>query len=564
MKKNECLRDWTEGAESATALTIGPYTYDEYLDQVRRFHGHIAPGMALGGFMVDLALENLPEGEFFDALCETRACLPDAVQLLTPCTIGNGWLKVVNMGRYAVTLYEKFGGKGVRVHVDAEKVDAWPELKAWYFKLKPKKEQDFDRLMAEIRAAGAGVCGLRSVALDPDFIKVRRRKGFRVCALCGEAYPVTDGAICRGCQGDAPYLEDGLPQAADADIRPAFLNVVPVEEAVGMHALSDMTRIVPGREKGPAFRRGQELTAGDVCRLQQMGRATVYTVEHTEPGSDWIHEDEAALAFAGAMAGEGVSYNERPSEGKIDLRTSRNGLLIVESDRLEMFNMVPGVMCSTRKAFSVLSGGRRFAGTRAIPLYLPHRDFARAMQVLEEGPLFSVRPLRSVRVGVLVTGTEVFRGLIEDKFIPIVRNKVEKLGSRVTGALIVPDERAAIREGVEGLLGDGVELIVTTAGLSVDPDDVTRQGLVDAGVEEMLYGTPILPGAMTLLARIGAVPVFGVPACALYFKTTSLDLLLPRLLAGVPVTRKDLARMADGGFCLNCKVCTFPKCPFGK
>ncbi len=215
-------------------MTIGPYTYDEYIEQVSRFHGHIAPGMVIGGFMVDLALKNLPEGEFFDALCETRACLPDAIQLLTPCTIGNGWLKVIDMGRYAVTLYEKFGGRGVRVYVDADKTKAWPELKGWYFKLKPKKAQDFDRLMAEIKNAGAGVCGMQTVRLDPNFIKVRRRKGFRICVLCGEAYPVSDGAICRGCQGDAPYVAMEASPVDTVPMQPE-LKTAPVEEAVGRH-----------------------------------------------------------------------------------------------------------------------------------------------------------------------------------------------------------------------------------------------------------------------------------------------------------------------------------------
>ena len=503
------------------------------------------------------------KGNFFDALCETRACLPDAVQLLTPCTIGNGWLKVINMGRYAVIFYEKFGGKGVRVYVDAPKTDAWPELKAWYFKLKPKKEQDFGRLMAEIRDAGAGICSMQTVQLDPGFIKAQHRKGFRICVLCGEAYPSDDGAICRGCQGDAPYVATGTSPTG-TDSVPPNLNAVPVEDAVGRHALNDMTRIIPGREKGPAFRRGQELSAGDVCRLQQMGRGRVYTIENAEPDSTWIHEDEAALAFAAAMAGEGVTYTEKPSEGKADFMALQDGLLCIERDRLEMFNMVPGVMCATRQNFSVLAQGLRFGGTRAVPLYLARSDFQKAMRVLEEGPLFKVLPLRSAKVGVLVTGTEVFRGLVDDKFIPIIRNKVEKLGSRVVDAVIAPDEKAAIGKGIQRLLDAGADLIVTTAGLSVDPDDVTRQALTDVGVQDMLYGVPVLPGAMTLIGRIGSVPVFGVPACALYFKTTSLDLLLPRLLAGISVTRRDLAQMAEGGFCLNCKTCTYPKCPFGK
>jgi formylmethanofuran dehydrogenase subunit E len=154
---------------------------------------------------------------------------------------------------------------------------------------------------------------------------------------------------------------------------------------------------------------------------------------------------------------------------------------------------------------------------------------------------------------------------VDDKFCAIISTKVEKFGGQVLKSLIVPDTRQAISHGLKELLNYGIDLLVTTAGLSVDPDDVTRKGLQDGGATDILYGAPILPGAMTLLARIGAVQVMGVPACALYFKTTSFDLLLPRLLAGLKITRHDLARMGNGAFCMNCKVCTFPnKCPFGK
>ena len=177
---------------------------------------------------------------------------------------------------------------------------------------------------------------------------------------------------------------------------------------------------------------------------------------------------------------------------------------------------------------------------------------------------FKILPLQKAKVGILVTGTEVFRGLVQDRFIPIIRGKTEKYGCSVVHARIVPDEKEAILEGVKEILAAGADLLVTTAGLSVDPDDVTRQGLIEAGAEDILYGAPILPGAMTLLARIGDVRVIGVPACALFFKTTSFDLLLPRLLAGVPITRIDLSRMGHGAYCLECKTCSFPKCPFGK
>ena len=221
-------------------------------------------------------------------------------------------------------------------------------------------------------------------------------------------------------------------------------------------------------------------------------------------------------------------------------------------------------MCATRQNYSVMEHGKTLAGTRAIPLFLPRAEFANALKVLEEGPLFKILPMRSAKVGILVTGTEVFQGLIEDKFVPIITSKVEKLGSKVVHSLIVPDDRSAIERGVNDILATGADLLITTAGLSVDPDDVTRQGLLDAGATDMLYGSPVLPGAMTLLARIGSVQVIGVPACALYFKTTSLDLLLPRLLAGLSICRQDLAKLGHGGLCLECKSCTFPKCPFGR
>ena len=180
-----------------------------------------------------------------------------------------------------------------------------------------------------------------------------------------------------------------------------------------------------------------------------------------------------------------------------------------------------------------------------------------------DGPLFQVLPLKKARVGILVTGSEVFQGLIEDRFIPILGAKVEALGCSVVKAVIAPDERETIARGARELIGCGAEILLTTAGLSVDPDDVTRQGLMDAGAEDLLHGAPVLPGANTLLARIGPVRVMGVPACALYYQTTSFDLLFPRVLAGLDIGRRDLAKLGHGSFCLACKSCTFPKCPFG-
>ena len=188
-------------------MNICTYSYEEYLHLVKSFHGNLAPGLIVGGFMVDLAMKNLPEGQFFDAVCETPVCLPDAVQILTPCTIGNGWLSIVPFGKFAVTLYEKYSGKGVRVYLDMEKLKAWPDVQDWYLKKKKKSEQNSDVLLAQIKEAGHRLLSLQSVQVEPEKIRRKKLGPVEICPVCGEAYPTGDGDKCRSCQGETPYKD---------------------------------------------------------------------------------------------------------------------------------------------------------------------------------------------------------------------------------------------------------------------------------------------------------------------------------------------------------------------
>ena len=187
------------------ATMIRAYTFEEYTERVKAFHGFAAPGVLIGGFMVELAYQHLLQNGVFDAICETAKCLPDAIQLLTPCTVGNGWLTVINIGRYALTLYDKSNGEGVRVSLDPVRIEAWPEIKSWLFKLKPKKEQDYQLLMEQIRESGTSICIIQRVRVASRFLEKRHRGKIAICPNCKEAYPLTDGAICLGCQGEAPY-----------------------------------------------------------------------------------------------------------------------------------------------------------------------------------------------------------------------------------------------------------------------------------------------------------------------------------------------------------------------
>ena len=541
-------------------MEIGSYSYEEFLRLVESFHGYMAPGVAIGGFMVDLAGKHIPEGVLFDAISETPKDIPDAIQLLTPCTMGNGRLKVINLGRYSLSLFDMHEGNGIRVFLDLQKLHAWPEIKTWLFQLKAKIDQD--KLLEEIQRAGPDILGIQPIQVCAEHIGKPERRRIATCILCGEAYPAQDGGICRGCQGEGPYLNTGDQEKLHAG--PPGLKALAVEDAMGKELLHDLTQIIPGKSKKPAFLHGQQINIGDLCRLQQMGRRHVYVLGDNLPESDWVHENDAALAFAKAMAGEGVSFSGPPREGKVSFTAARSGLFVAETERMERFNLLSGVMCASLKSYTMVDKQCTLAGPRAITLFLPRGDFHRALSILQKGPLFRVLPMRKARVGILVTGNEIFEGLVEDKFIPIIMSKVESFGCTVVRSLIVPDACDDISRGIESLLQAGADLLVTTAGLSVDPDDVTRRGLADAGATDMLYGAPILPGAMTLLARIGKAQVIGVPACALYFKTTSFDLLLPRLLAGITIERSDLAKLGHGGLCMECKTCTYPKCPFGR
>ncbi|MCX8022707.1 MAG: formylmethanofuran dehydrogenase subunit E family protein [Syntrophorhabdaceae bacterium] len=188
-------------------MKIDAYTFETYMERVREFHGYDAPGLAIGWFMIKVAYEHLPEEGLFDALCETPKCLPDAIQLLTPCTIGNGWLTIKNLGRYALTLYDKYKGNGIRVAIDPEKLEPWPEIKAWFFKLKEKETQNEELLIEEIKKAGTSICKIQHVRVKPEIMVKKHRDRFAVCPMCHESYPLADGPLCLGCQNPGLYEE---------------------------------------------------------------------------------------------------------------------------------------------------------------------------------------------------------------------------------------------------------------------------------------------------------------------------------------------------------------------
>ena len=337
---------------------------------------------------------------------------------------------------------------------------------------------------------------------------------------------------------------------------------VPVAEAVGMVLPHDVTEIVKDKFKGAAFRKGHVIRPKDVEHLRRLGKEHIYVLEL---GPDEIHENEAALLMAEALAGEGVAWSPEIVEGKVGIRAAIDGLLKIDREALYRFNLLGEVMCATLQTNTPVRAGEQVAATRLIPLVGERRLIEQAVTIAQNGaPMVQVLPLRQVRAGLVITGSEVFYGRIQDRFEQVLRDKLASLGSTVAHVGFAPDDIALIVAEIEKALAAGAELIVTSGGMSVDPDDVTRMAIKEAGAEETVYGTPVLPGAMFLIGRIGPVPIIGVPACGMFHSITVLDLVLPRILTGEAIGREELAAMGHGGLCRNCKDCRYPICNFAK
>jgi hypothetical protein len=358
--------------------------------------------------------------------------------------------------------------------------------------------------------------------------------------------------------------------------------VVPVKNAVGTVLAHDITEIRPGEFKGRAFKKGHLVVEEDIDHLQRLGKDNLYILE-IEP--DDIHENDAAIAIANALSGSGVEHDGEPREGKINLTASLDGLLKINTEALLDLNMLGEVICATPHNNTVVKRGQLVGATRAIPLVVKKNIVDEAVRISENaGGILSVREMRKPKTGVVITGNEVYYGRIKDAFEPVVRKKIIDAGGEITGVSFAPDNARDIEDRIRELIYSGADLIVTTGGMSVDPDDVTRFAIRNLGVEELHYGTPVLPGSMFLVAYIkntehiinkmqdsggpapgsDFIPILGIPACGMYASITVFDLVLPRVLAGDTIGRKELAELGHGGLCLKCEECRYPVCPFGK
>ena len=339
------------------------------------------------------------------------------------------------------------------------------------------------------------------------------------------------------------------------------MKLIRTEDAVGHVLCHDLTQIIPGQYKDARFRKGHVVQEEDIPVLLSMGKENLYVWEMV-PGM--VHENDAAERLCALCRNEHMDRSE-VKEGKIELKAAMDGLFRVDSQRLNAINLLDDIMIATRHGNTVVHKGDKLCGTRVIPLVIEEEKLRRAEEIGAGRPLLELLPWKLKTAGVVTTGSEVAKGLIEDQFTPVVERKLSACGIQMTAHTVVGDGLENVTAAIGEMRRGGVDLILCTGGMSVDPDDNTPGALPRSGANIVTYGAPVLPGAMFLLGYFeDGTPIMGLPGCVMYAGATIFDLVLPRVAAGVPVTKAEIAAMGEGGLCLGCKVCTYPNCGFGK
>lgn len=338
------------------------------------------------------------------------------------------------------------------------------------------------------------------------------------------------------------------------------MKYIKTEESVGHVLCHDLTEIIPGVFKGAAFRKGHVVTEADIPRLLAMGKEHLYVWEKPQ---GFLHEDEGAAALRDLCCGEGLTAGE-PSEGKIELRAELDGLLKIDREKLKNINSIGEIAIASRHGDFPVKKGDKVAGMRVIPLIIDEKKIKKAEEICGCRPIMRILPFVRRSAAVIVTGSEIARGRIEDAFGPVVEGKLKEYGVRVTGKTLTGDDTEAIKSALEAALASGADMIVCTGGMSVDPDDRTPGAIKSWGAEIVSYGAPVLPGAMFLMAYKNGVSVMGLPGCVMYAGRTIFDLILPRVLADDVISKESISEYGEGGLCLGCRECVFPNCGFGK
>lgn len=334
---------------------------------------------------------------------------------------------------------------------------------------------------------------------------------------------------------------------------------VKVQDAIGMELCHDISEMNDGF-KGVAFKRGHIIQEEDIEHMLCIGKQHIFVWEEN---AGEIHEDDCARRMAAMAPVEGAHYAE-PSEGKVLLFADVRGMFRVNTQLLKRIDSIGDITICTLPDHYPVEVGARLASMRIVPLVTKEAQIIEAEQLCANEPLLRLLPYQHKKIGVIITGSEVYHGRIKDKFEPVVRAKMKHYPSEIVGITICDDDLDMIISAAKQHLDNGADFLIFTGGMSVDPDDLTPTAVRQLGADIITHGVPSQPGNMTLVAYLGDVPILGVPGAAIKLPTTIFDILLPQVFAGEKITREELVGLAEGGLCQMCKACHWPNCTFGR
>ena len=316
-----------------------------------------------------------------------------------------------------------------------------------------------------------------------------------------------------------------------------------VKEAVGMTLCHDITEIIPGGFKGAKFLKGHIIREEDVEVLLSMGKENIYIWEEDE---NFVHENDAAEFIKERVMGKGMSASE-VREGKINFTAEYDGLYKINTELLNKINSIGEIIIASKFNNIFVKKGETVAATRIIPLRIEKKQLEELEEIMKDNVLMEIKRInQDLKIGIITTGNEIFYGRIKDKAREALGEKLGKYGVTNIVQVFMPDKKEKITAKIKELTDD-MDIILCTGGMSIDPDDVTPDAIKESGCEMVTYGTPVLPGAMFLLGYVKEKVIMGLPGGVVFSKNSVFDLLLPRILAGDIITKKDIIEMGHGG-----------------
>ena len=321
-----------------------------------------------------------------------------------------------------------------------------------------------------------------------------------------------------------------------------------VRNAEGYELCHDITQILPGEFKGAKFLRGHIIRKEDIEVLISLGKENIFVMEEEDKEKNLIHENDAAMFIVEKLNLDKEFFEISDiREGKINITAKEDGILKIDINTLNKINKIGEIILVTKYNNSYIKKGETVAATRVIPLLIEKSQLDEMKEIVKDRNVLTFKKIdKNKKLALITTGNEVYNGIIKDKSKEALLKKYKKYELNDMEQVFSPDDKDTIKKYIK-MFENEKDIIMCTGGMSIDPDDVTPSAIRESNWEIVTYGTPVLPGAMFMLAYKGEKVLIGLPGGVVFSEKTVFDVLLPRILANDRITKQEIIEMGHGG-----------------